>query len=61
MLQGHEHRSTYKSAEEDVDDANEDLRKNHAFPEIHWATHFREEGDEKNATREGIYTSSSVC
>jgi hypothetical protein len=32
---------TYEHPEEHVDNANESLRKEHAFPEIHRVPHFR--------------------
>ena len=34
-------------AEEDVDDRDEGLRADHAFPEVHWPTHFRQESHEE--------------
>ena len=42
--------STYKGAEEDVDNANEELGAEHSLPEIHWVTHLSKESDEQKGT-----------
>ena len=41
-----ETRETYKCAEKDIDNGNEELRADHGLPEIHRMTHLGQEGDE---------------
>lgn len=45
---------TYESSEEDIDNANESLRAEHGFPEIHGMAHLRQEGNEEDGSRVGV-------
>lgn len=44
----------YKGTEEDVDNGDEGLGDEETLPEVHRASHLRQEGDEHDSTGVGV-------